>query len=562
LDATKEPRLSQPLLRDRLGPVWPYPSIVALPLARRLPRAAAAVFAFVAVFVLAARGDHPEFVLGTGAFSSFIEATAPVAAASVASYALYRPWRALLLVVALTPFWNAAYVSWQAGPFQIILQTAFIAALAVGVASTRPAATGSPFAAEATAAGRAGGFAASRFAEVAVVGLIGIAVLSTIASPNVTLSATVLMHGILEPIALAALVVALRPSARGLIVLGIALGLSVGLGTVLNVAQSLPTMTSLASIQLHRLLFARASFYNVGLFAAVAAMTVPFVIAGLAGRRSLGLPRWAVALLIAALAASVAGLFLSLSKSAWIASAGGTMLVSLLLIHSWRRRLALILAGVAVSTLLIPWPALVLQVAPSVNSGYRSVMVSLIGESRFDSWNPATLAGRGSLSERYYAVEGAVSMALANPVLGVGLDRFGINYDSFDSGYRPPAARDDLDHAHSFFPEIAAELGLVAAFLVFVIYAAVLWAVWRVYRAASDALTRIVAAGLLASIVSWLVVATAFGCDIYRPGRDLSSDVVVSAIVLGAAISLARTFRADRADATDQASARGSAGPA
>ena len=131
----------------------------------------------------------------------------------------------------------------------------------------------------------------------------------------------------------------------------------------------------------------------------------------------------------------------------------------MLLVASWRRRLAVLVVGVAMSTLFIPWPAFFLQVAPSVNQGYRTMMVALVGESRFIR-NPATLAGHGSLAERFYAIDGAVRMALANPILGVGLDEFGVNYAN--PAYRPPQALDTLDHAHSFFPEIAAELGPAA----------------------------------------------------------------------------------------------------
>jgi hypothetical protein len=109
---------------------------------------------------------------------------------------------------------------------------------------------------------------------------------------------------------------------------------------LLNVLQSLPIMTSFAAVQANRLLFARASFYNVGLFAAAGAMTVPLVIAALAARRAVALPRWATNLLLVVLAAGLAGLFFSLSKSAWIATAGGTVLLLMLLVASWRRRLA------------------------------------------------------------------------------------------------------------------------------------------------------------------------------------------------------------------------------
>jgi O-antigen ligase len=550
LDTTEQPRLTQPRLPARPASGWQY-AAATLPTFGQLWRPTAAIASFVAVLAFVARSEHPLNASSTGGLVDVLRIAVPVAAALVAAYTLYRPWRALLLVLALTPFWNAAYVSWQVGNVQVILQTVFVAALAVGAATTRASAT--PVDAAAAGRGLVGRFEAGGvfpFAAIAVAGFAGVAVLSTVASPNPAVSATVLLHGILEPIGLAAILVSLRPSRRDLVMLGIALGASVGLGTALNVIVTLPTMTSLAAIQAHRLFFARASFYNVGLFAAVIAITVPLLVAALAVRRPMDMPKWATNLVVLTLAAGVAGLFFSLSKSAWIATGGGTILLLLFILHSWRRRLALVVASLAVSTLFIPWPALVLQVSPTLDNGYRSVMVAMIGESRFDSWNPATIAGRGSLTERFYAADAAVLMALANPVLGVGLDQFGINYES--PAYRPPQAQDYVDHAHSLFPEIGAELGLPAMVLVAVIYAAALWAMWGVYRKARERLTRVLAAGLFASMVSWLVVATAFGCDIYRPDRDLSSDVVVAAVVLGAALALARTTHAEQSGGPPQ----------
>ena len=89
-------------------------------------------------------------------------------------------------------------------------------------------------------------------------------------------------------------------------------------------------------------------------------------------------------------------------------------------------------------------------------------------------------------------------------------------------------------------------MGVGAAALLLVIYAATLWALWRVYRAARDRITKVLSAGFMASIVAWLVVATAYGCDIYRPDRVLSSDVVLTAVVVGASIALARSVHAER----------------
>ena len=563
MDTTEQPRLAEQVLRARIPTTWPEAYALPLSLLGQILRLMAAVVISVVVFKLSGQAEHPLNAMKPGPYVTFVSITVPAVAALVAAFALYRPWQALLVVLALTPFWDAAYIGWYVGPVQIILQTIFVLTIAIGaftpsivrLASSAYASysgTGvRSIASTDIASPRRMGFAAFRLAEVAVVGFLGIAVVSTLASHNVTLSATDLLHGILEPIALAALVVYLKPSRRDLVLLVIALGLGIAIGTVLNLIQTLPTTHTFSAMQAARLYFARASYYNVGLFATAASTIIPAVVAALVAQRTLHLPRWGTALILATLALGLTGLFLSFSKSAWLGTAIAIVFVLGMILRTWRRRIALVLASLAVSTLFIPWPALFLQVAPAVNNGYRDVMTSLVGEQRFDSWNPATLAGRGSLSERYYAVDAAVRMALANPVLGVGLDQFGPNY-SINSIYRPVAAQDVLDHAHSFFPEIAAELGIAAAALVFVIYAGALWAMLRVYRTARDQLTRVMSAGLAAAIVGWLVVATAFGCDIYRPTRELSSDVVASVVILGAAIALARLVQSEKDDTRTQ----------
>ena len=545
MDTTEQPRLADAVLRTRLAPPYTGSESDSVPSIGQFVRFSAALLMFVGVLAIAGRSEHPLLAMPAGPFVTFVSLVVPASAAVVAAYALYRPWYALIAILALAPLWNSAYVSWQVGSVQVILQTVFVVTLAIGAVTNRPdRGTFLWSASDLSASARSKGFAALRLAEVAVAGLIGLAIISTLASHDVQLSATVLLHGIVEPIALAAILVYLRPTRRDIVAVVIALGVSIGLGTVFNIVQMLPSMTSMEAIQAQRLLFARASFGNVGLYAAVIAITLPLVVAAMASRRALSMPRWATALMVATLVAGAAGLFFSLSKSAWIATGGSTVLVLLLVVHSWRRRVAMILAAVVVSTMFIPWPAFFLQAVPTADAAYRSAMVTLIGESRFDSWNPATITGRGSLSERFYAADAGVRMALANPILGVGLDQFGPNYRK--AAYRPPQATLWLDHAHSFFPEVGAELGVPAAALVFVIYAASMLAMWRVYRAARDRLTKMTAAGLFASLAAWLVVATAFGCYIYRPTSDAAPDVAVSAVVVGVAIALARTVQSER----------------
>jgi O-antigen ligase len=507
--------------------------------------ALAAAAAFGITFAITASAGHGFATINEGLAVRTVAAMVPAAAAALAAYAVLKPWPAYPIALLLTPFWNAAGISLQIGPLQIILQTVFILALATGCLIQARVGPGSMRRSPARVRPaeltrrRFRDLSAYRFAEVGALMLMVLGLLSTLVSLDLITSASVLLHGIVEPVAMGAILVWMRPSRRNLVFVCISLGVAAGLGSVLNVLQALPQTTSLAGLQAHRLFFALVSFYNVGLFGTVLAMVIPLLFGVLFARRAVNMPKWLTALVAAMLAACLVGLFLSFSKSADLAVAAGTILLLVLLVKSWRRRAAIVLAAGMASTLLVPWPALVLQVAPSLDNAYRTAMVSLIGEARFDSWNPATAAGHGSIAERFYAIEGAVTMAESHPLLGIGLDEFRHYYVTL--GYRPSEARARPDHAHSLFPEVAAELGWPAMVMVMAIFGSALWAMWRVYRAPPDELARALAAVLIASLVAWLIAATAFGCDIYRPVRDMSSDVVTAAVIVAAAIALARS---------------------
>ena len=178
--------------------------------------------------------------------------------------------------------------------------------------------------------------------------------------------------------------------------------------------------------------------------------------------------------------------------------------------------------------------------APPLERAYRNVMIELVGESRYDSWDPETLSGRGSLLERWYATRAAAQMAVDHPLLGIGLNQFKAEYAGH---YKPAEAHLTLDSAHTFWPEIGAELGLPALIFVVLIFAAALLALWRVYRAPPDELARLLAATFLASLGGWLVVATTFDIDLYRDWRNMSSDVVMMAVLVAGAFALYRSTR-------------------
>jgi O-antigen ligase len=270
-------------------------------------------------------------------------------------------------------------------------------------------------------------------------------------------------------------------------------------------------------------------------------MAAPLIVGALLCRRTLGLSKAVALLLLVAALVAVPALFLTFSKSGWMATAGGALLCMLLLAETWRRRAAIILGSALASAFIVPWPALILQVVPPVNDAYRSVMVSIMGQSRFDSWNPETLTGEGSLSERFYAMTGGVRMAIDHPLLGVGLDQFQAQYAAH---YKPAQAHLTPDHAHSWLPEIGAELGLLVLALVVAIFTAAGLGLWRVYRAPPDPAMRVLAAILLSSLAAWVVVATEFGGELYRPWRNMSSDYMMMVLIVAAALALPRVARA------------------
>ena len=542
---------------------WPEAAVARLPRAVYWVwdsplRAVASAFLLLAVAILAAKNQHAVVGISYGPAVIAVRSIVPMTAAFVVLLCLYRPWPGFLAAVALTPVWDTSQTEIMLGQVQVILQTVFAVALIFGCVLQYATARHNRVLLDLLASksqskdlirgrtavrGLSHRYSSYMFAQVGATAFVAFAILSTLASRDLANSATVLLHGILEPFAMGAILIWLRPSRRGLMLAAAALGIGIALGTAINLMQAFDQFKTPAMVLSNRLVFAFPTYNNVGNFAIIAALVVPLLAGLIAGRRRLRISDPLAAVLGVVLVLDLTGLFFSLSKSAWLSATVGLVVLLLMVLRTWRTRLSVLGAAAILSAVLIPWPALVLQVSPPLNNAYRTAVVSLVGEARFDSWNPATLAGHGSMVERFYAVEGGVKMALDRPLLGVGLDEFG-NYYLWH-GYRPEGAKDTLDHAHSLLPEVAAELGLPALTFLVVIITAAMWAMWRSYRTARDQATRILAATLLAAIGTWLLAATAFGVDIYRQVRDQSSDVVAAAVLIAMAVALARLVTAE-----------------
>ncbi len=533
----------------------PYPT---LPRAGRLRRdwplaVVLAAVAFGVTFTITASNIHtPAHVIEGTAIRSMVSAV-PYVAAALAALAIFRPWPAYLGILLLTPLWDAAQVSWYTNDFQVTMQTVFVVALGVGCLVSRgrrraveiEAMAQDPASNDPARPGLlrrlAPSFSVRGVAGLAVLGFLALALASTFFSPNVIQSRLVLVHGIVEPIAMGLILLVLRPNRMDVVLVAIALGVSAAIGCMINIVQTVPGAQSLAMLQAQRLSFSLLTYNNVGLLGELLAMAVPLLIGVMLARRSLRLPTSTSAILLGALAACVAGLFLTFSKSAWLATSIATALLVVLAARSWRSRAAIVLTAGLLSTVVVPWPGLVLQFTPTLDSAYRSVMVRIVGENRFDSWNPATVAGQGSVMFRARAAEAGLHMAVDHPLLGVGLNQY---HRYYMAGYAVLPRDTNINHAHSIWPELAAELGFPAMGLVALIYAAALIALWRVYRNPPDSATRLLAATFMAAIIGWVIVATAFGTDIYRPARNMSSEIVMMAIVTAAAFAMARYSRA------------------
>jgi O-antigen ligase len=86
-------------------------------------------------------------------------------------------------------------------------------------------------------------------------------------------------------------------------------------------------------------------------------------------------------------------------------------------------------------------------------------------------------------------------------------------------------------------PGVAAEYGLPLAVLLTLVVAVTLLRAWRVWRSTAN-LTRLLALAFGLSLIAFMIVATLFGTDLYRPYRYMNTDVLYFGLILGAIVVL------------------------
>jgi O-antigen ligase len=461
--------------------------------------------------------------------SAFGWAAALVAAALAAAMvalAVARPWSGLLLFAAGLPIVNVARADAWLGPVQILPATVVIAALLIGAVLS----PSGPLP-DRQADGR------ERRATWLVLAIAaGLAVAATVTARTDAQDAqavNITLHGVIEPMAVFAVVGALRPTLRQLSAALLAAAAGVAVATLLNFAWLL-IVVGPRDLYEQRMLFARLTYFNVGTFGTMLVVALPAAASALFAapwprwRRAASLAGWAAIGLI------VVALFFTYTKSAWLSAALIAALMVLLLVRQWRRRAALLLVIAVLLAVVVPYPLGVLRViTPGLASAYQSLLVQMQGEGRVESWDPDTYNGSGSIGIRLEAVGAAAQITAGSPLLGVGPGGFQSEFERI----RPNASVPELQSAHNLLPNLASEYGLPFAVLVAIGFAFVIWRALRTGRSPKE-LERVTGIAVGLALIGFVAMATLFGNDLYRAYRTMNGDVLAVALLAGLAWSL------------------------
>jgi O-antigen ligase len=351
---------------------------------------------------------------------------------------------------------------------------------------------------------------------------------------------------VIEPKAIFAIVVALRPGARQALHALVALAGGVAVATAINLAWLLVVVAPTDFYE-QRMQLARLTYFNVGIFATMLVVAIPAAASLLlVERRGRWSPRARGAAWLA-IALFVVALFLTYTKSAWISAALVSALLILLLVRSWRARAGLLLAVAVILAVGVPYPLAVLRATlPDAAAAYESFLGSIQGSARLESWDPDTYQGSGSIGIRVEAVGAAAEMTASSPLLGVGPGEFAREF----ARIRPASDVPGLQSAHNMLPNLAAEYGLPFALLVGIgLVVVIASSLAAARRLSGDA--RVVATVIGVALIGFSAMASLFGVDLYRAYRTMNTDVATAALLAGLAWCAAAVWR----DAGDRPSA-------
>lgn len=450
-------------------------------------------------------------------------AVAAALAALMIGLGVSRPWWGMLLFCAAMPIVNVARAQAWIGPIQIIPATLVIAALVLGTVLNR--APNGQIAALPRPA---------RYPWLALAAGAALAIAASLVTPWRGDAVNITLHGVLEPMAVFAVVVALRPRAEQALHALVAIAAGVTIATLINFAW-LVLLIGPRDLYFQRMLLARLTYFNVGIFANMLVTAIPAAASVLFLRSRFRWPRAAVTGAAFAIGLMIVALFFTYTKSAWLSAAVVASLLIVLLVQGWRRRVPLLLGVAVLLALVVPYPLSTLRaVAPDLAVAYETFLVTLQGEGRLESWDPDTYQGSGSIGIRIEALGAAAELAAGSPLFGVGPGGFQREF----ARIRPDASVPELQSAHNLLPNLAAEYGLPFALLVAIGLAWTLIAALRMRRE-PEIDRRVVGTALAVSLIGFLCMATLFGVDLYRTYRTMNTDVVTAAALAAVAWSVA-----------------------
>ncbi|MBK8028077.1 MAG: O-antigen ligase family protein [Chloroflexi bacterium] len=187
------------------------------------------------------------------------------------------------------------------------------------------------------------------------------------------------------------------------------------------------------------------------------------------------------------------GVYVSVSRGAWLAFAASLGMMAFALPRRTGYGLGLIVVGAALGVFLWTTGRVPASIVARINSFTQETFA--ISDVR----GVTITAENYAVIERLAHWQAAVNMATANPLLGVG---FG-NYEAAYPAYSLMNWELALGHAHNYYLNVLAETGMIGLLSYVALWVMIGWITWRVRRH-PDQLSRFTAVGLLGT---WVYLA-------------------------------------------------------
>lgn len=214
-----------------------------------------------------------------------------------------------------------------------------------------------------------------------------------------------------------------------------------------------------------------------------------------------------------------AGILMSWSRGAWLGLVGALLVTVFMLPRN--RRYGMIVFIIIAASLVAAWGLGLIPASILDRLGTSSQEFFALEDVRGVDITPVNFA----VVERLAHWQAAINMTVANPLLGVG---FG-NYEVAYAQYRLLNWSESLGHAHNYYLNILAEIGLLGLLGYGKVLINIITMSWKASRH-PDNMARLVAIGILSSII-YLFIHSIFD-NLYVNNVFLHIGVILSVLVL------------------------------